>query len=199
MTYKDIALNLIAGFGYLGLGIGMLMEFTGLPFPGEIALGFAGFMVWKGVLTFVPTWAVALVFSWVGSLVAYFLGARLGRPFILKYGKYGGLDEQKMEKVENWFDSRRVIVLVFGRFISGVRPLSAYVAGMAGMPWFSFAVLSFWGTALWSSTFLTAGLLLGANWKKLESYSIFIGLFFLLISIALGLYFWRRHRYGDDG
>lgn len=197
MTYKDIALDLIGSLGYAGLGLGMLMEFTGLPFPGEIALGFAGFMVWRGVLSFAPTWAVALVFSWFGSLVAYFLGARLGRPFVLKYGKYGGLDEQKMEKVEEWFSSRRVIVLVFGRFISGVRPLSAYVAGMAGMPWSSFAILSFLGTALWSSTFLTAGLLLGANWEKLESYSIFLGVFFLALSVFLGVFFWRRRSLGN--
>ncbi len=193
MNFKDMALGLISNFGYLGLGLGMLMEFTGLPFPGEIALGFAGFMVWRGVLDFIPTWATALGFSWCGSMVAYFFGARLGRPFVVKYGKYGGLNEKKLKKVEEWFSNRCVIVLVFGRFISGVRPLSAYVAGMASMPWTTFAVLSFIGTAFWSSTFLAAGLLLGANWGKLESYSVLLGLFFFILSVVLVLYFWRRN------
>ncbi len=91
MNFKDIAVNLISSFGYIGLGLGMLMEFIGLPFPGEIALGFAGFMVWRGVLEFTPTLVAALGFSWLGSMLAYFLGASLGRPFVLKYGKYGGL------------------------------------------------------------------------------------------------------------
>lgn len=192
MNFKDIAVNLISSFGYIGLGLGMLMEFIGLPFPGEIALGFAGFMVWRGVLEFTPTLVAALGFSWLGSMLAYFLGASLGRPFVLKYGKYGGLDEEKMEKVEEWFSSRRVVVLIFGRFISGVRPLSAYVAGMAGMPWLSFAVLSFIGTAIWSSTFLSAGMFLGAKWENMQSYSILVGLFFLGLSVILIYYLWRR-------
>ncbi len=192
MNFKDIAVNLISSFGYIGLGLGMLMEFIGLPFPGEIALGFAGFMVWRGVLEFTPTLVAALGFSWLGSMLAYFLGASLGRPFVLKYGKYGGLDEEKMEKVEEWFSSRRVVVLIFGRFISGVRPLSAYVAGMAGMPWLSFAVLSFIGTAIWSSTFLSAGMFLGAKWENMQSYSILLGLFFFGLSVILIYYLWRR-------
>ncbi len=192
MNFKDIAVNLISSFGYIGLGLGMLMEFIGLPFPGEIALGFAGFMVWRGVLEFTPTLVAALGFSWLGSMLAYFLGASLGRPFVLKYGKYGGLDEEKMEKVEEWFSSRRVVVLIFGRFISGVRPLSAYVAGMAGMPWLSFSVLSFIGTALWSTTFLSAGMFLGAKWESMESYSILLGLFFFGLSVILIYYLWRR-------
>jgi len=192
VNFKDIAVNLISSFGYIGLGLGMLMEFIGLPFPGEIALGFAGFMVWRGVLEFTPTLVAALGFSWLGSMLAYFLGASLGRPFVLKYGKYGGLDEEKMEKVEEWFSSRRVVVLIFGRFISGVRPLSAYVAGMAGMPWLSFAVLSFIGTAIWSSTFLSAGMFLGAKWENMQSYSILVGLFFLGLSVILIYYLWRR-------
>jgi len=192
VNFKDIAVNLISSFGYIGLGLGMLMEFIGLPFPGEIALGFAGFMVWRGVLEFTPTLVAALGFSWLGSMLAYFLGASLGRPFVLKYGKYGGLDEEKMEKVEEWFSSRRVVVLIFGRFISGVRPLSAYVAGMAGMPWLSFSVLSFIGTALWSTTFLSAGMFLGAKWESMESYSILLGLFFFGLSVILIYYLWRR-------
>jgi len=192
VNFKDIAVNLISSFGYIGLGLGMLMEFIGLPFPGEIALGFAGFMVWRGVLEFTPTLVAALGFSWLGSMLAYFLGASLGRPFVLKYGKYGGLDEEKMEKVEEWFSSRRVVVLIFGRFISGVRPLSAYVAGMAGMPWLSFAVLSFIGTAIWSSTFLSAGMFLGAKWENMQSYSILLGLFFFGLSVILIYYLWRR-------
>jgi len=197
VNFKDIAVNLISSFGYIGLGLGMLMEFIGLPFPGEIALGFAGFMVWRGVLEFTPTLVAALGFSWLGSMLAYFLGASLGRPFVLKYGKYGGLDEEKMEKVEEWFSSRRVVVLIFGRFISGVRPLSAYVAGMAGMPWLSFAVLSFIGTAIWSSTFLSAGMFLGAKWENMQSYSILVGLFFLGLSVILIYYLWRRKNKQD--
>lgn len=197
MSYENLTLNLVAKYGYVGLGLGMLMEFTGLPFPGEIALGFAGFMIWRGALVFAPTWAVVLGFSWLGSLVAYFLGACLGRPFILKYGKYGGLNEKKLKKVEIWFSRHRVHVLVFGRFISGVRPLSAYVAGMAGMPWFSFATLSFLGTTLWTSTFLFAGVLLGANWESIKSYSFLLGLVFLVLSITLGLFFWHRRGRGD--
>lgn len=194
VNYKDIIFELVSNYGYWGIGAGMLMEFTGLPFPGEMALGFAGFMVWRGVLAASPTFATALCFSWIGSLIAYMTGACLGRPFILKYGKYGGLNEKRMVLVENWFNDHRIIVLVFGRFISGVRPLSAYVAGMTGMRLVPFAVLSFLGTSLWCLTFLVIGLLLGVNWQRLGSYTIFIGAGFLVISLLIGFSFWWFRR-----
>lgn len=186
----NIVLTLVATLGYAGLGIGMLMEFMGIPFPGELTLGFAGFLLWRGVLSFAPTLTVALGLSWVGSLVAYLLGARLGRPFLLKYGKYGGLNEKRISKVENLFNQHNIIILIFGRFISGVRPLSAYLAGMSGMPFFSFATISFIGTALWTSTFIFIGYYLGPGWEKIGPYAVSLGFVFLTLSIVVSLLFW---------
>lgn len=195
MPYTEIALQIIKEYGYLGLGIGMLMEFTGLPFPGELALGFAGFLIWREILFFAPAWSVVLASSWLGSMLAYFLGVRLGRPFILHYGRYVGLNEKKITQAENWFSRHRVAVLVLGRFISGVRPLSAYVAGMAGMSWLPFSILSFLGTAIWTSTYLYLGYLLGVNWEKLVNYSPLLGLAALLLSLLAGLYIWYRRKH----
>ncbi|MCF8011151.1 MAG: DedA family protein [Clostridiales bacterium] len=194
MDYREIVTNIISTYGYAGLGLGMLMEFTGLPFPGEIALGFAGFMVYSDVFKLSNTISVVLGFSWLGTLVSYYLGYRLGRPFLIKYGSYIGLDDKKIINVEEWFGRNRVIVLVFGRFISVVRPLSAYVAGMARMKWFYFLIFSFIGTSLWTMTYVFIGILLGASWTKIESYSFLLGLAFFIFSVVLFVYFWRRSR-----
>jgi membrane protein DedA with SNARE-associated domain len=194
LEYQETALNLIITLGYLGLGLGMALEFTGIPFPGEVALAFAGFMIWKGFMEILPAWGAALAGSWAGSFIAYMIGARLGKPFILRYGRYGGLTPERMQLAENWFAARRALVLLLGRFISGVRPMSSYLAGIAGMPVAPFVVLSFLGTALWCSTFLYLGLLLGANYHKVPGLAGWIGVLFLGLSLGLAGYFWLRRR-----
>ena len=194
MEYQEAALNLIITLGYLGLGLGMALEFTGFPFPGEVALAFAGFMIWQGFLDLVPAWGAALAGSWAGSFGASVIGARLGKPFILRFGRYGWLSPERVRLAENWFATRRALVLLLGRFISGVRPLSSYLAGIAGMPVVPFVVLSFIGTALWCSSFLYLGMLLGANYHKVSGYAGWIGILFLGLSLGLVGYYWLRKR-----
>ena len=51
----DFITSLLTEWGYLALFIIMALENMNIPIPSEIVLGFAGFLVFKGVFTFWPT------------------------------------------------------------------------------------------------------------------------------------------------
>lgn len=183
-------LKLISVFGYPGLFLGLILEFLGLPFPGEIVLTFAGFLVWNGHLGFGAAVFSAIMGSVTGTVIAYFLGRKFGRPFLEHYGKYAFLTRQKIDRAERWFNRHSFIVLLLGRFVSGVRPLSAYMAGIARMKFWVFLPLSFGGTFLWCITFIMIGNYLGQNWGKilavLGKYNlIIISVFAVVLTIFM--------------
>lgn len=157
-------LKLIASFGYPGLFFGLIAEFLGIPFPGEIVLTFSGFLVWSNHMGYTGTILAAVTGSVIGTVVAYNIGRFFGRPFLDKYGGYVFLNQNKIAFAERLFNRHNIVVLLFGRFIPGVRPLSAYIAGIARMRLALFFPLSLIGALIWCTTFITLGRYLGQNW-----------------------------------
>lgn len=182
-------LKLVSMLGYPGLFLGLIVEFLGIPFPGEIVLAFSGFMVWKGHLEFYPALLAAVAGSTTGSVISYALGRKFGRPFIEKYGRYAFLNDKKIDKVERWFNRHCFILLLFGRFISGVRPLSSYMAGISCMKFRVFFPLSFIGTLIWCTTFVLIGKSVGRNWTEfLSLFRNYSAALFGLVFLTLIIY-----------
>lgn len=162
-------LKTIASLGYPGLFLGLVLEFLGVPFPGEIVLTFTGFLVWNGHLGFGVAVFSATMGSLTGTVAAYFLGRKFGRPLLDKYGKYVFVDKKKIDTAEHWFNRHRFLVLLFGRFVPGIRPLSAYTAGIAHMEFMQFWPLSVCGAFVWCAAFIFLGKHLGKNWASISS------------------------------
>lgn len=167
MQKLDQAFKLIGIWGYPGLFLGLVAEFLGFPFPGEIVLTYTGYLVYIGILKFETALFSAVAGSLTGTIIAYSLGRKFGRPLLDKYGRYIWLNRKKLDKAEDWFNKHGILVLLFGRFVPGIRPLSAYSAGFAKMKLALFLPLSLAGAFLWCLTFITAGKLLGLHWQRI--------------------------------
>lgn len=161
-------LKLIGTWGYPGLFLGLVVEFLGFPFPGEIVLTYTGYLVYAGILRFEYALLSAVTGSLTGTVIAYTLGRKFGRPLLDKYGRYIWLNGKKLDKAENWFNRHGILVLLFGRFVPGIRPLSAYTAGFAKMKLALFLPLSLAGAFLWCLTFVTVGKVLGRHWERIS-------------------------------
>lgn len=184
----EFGLNLISTLGYPGLFWGLALEFLGIPFPGEIVLIFTGFLVWDGHLELMRATFFAVTGSLFGMITAYLVGLKYGRPFLENYGKYVFIKAKKIDRAEVWIKRHGLIVLLFGRFIPGVRPISAYMAGIAKMKLRVFLPMSLLGSFLWCFTFIMLGNMLGQNWISitpiLEKYDLtLIGLLFIGILV----------------
>ena len=68
--------------GYAGLFLLMAMESTAFPVPSELVLPFAGYLVFLGKLNLGLAIVDATAAGLAGSLVAYYLGLKLGRPVV---------------------------------------------------------------------------------------------------------------------
>lgn len=183
-----MGLKLISALGYPGLFLGLFVEFLGIAFPGEIVLAFTGFLVWNGHLKLFPALFSAVSGALSGTIIAYYLGRRFGRPFLEKFGRYLFIRKKTITRAERWFTQHAYLVLLLGRFIPGIRPLSAYTAGISQMKFGVFLPLSLSGTTIWCFTFIMLGNKLGQNWgqavKILKQYDLFLIFIFTAVIIT---------------
>lgn len=143
--------------GYLGVFLALFLEAIGIPFPAETILIASGVEMTRGVFHFVPLWLCAALGNIVGSNTAYVIGRYLGRPVILKFGRYVRITEARLEAVEVKFQKYQIPFLVVGKFIAFVRIAIPYIAGINEVPFWMFTALNTSAACVWSCLFILLG------------------------------------------
>lgn len=189
------ALHWIAEYGYFALYGLLVLGVVGLPVPDETLLMYTGYLVSRGTLSAPGAWAAAFLGSASGITISYSIGRTVGLYSIHRYGKYVHLTEDRIKRVHGWFERFGHWVFPLGYFIPGVRHATAIVAGTSELDARSFVMFAYAGAAVWVSTFLTLGYLLGEHWSEvlgvIHRYGVAAGLFLL---IAGGFAWWLRWR-----
>jgi len=160
-------LVLLHQYGYVGIFFILLTEMIGVPFPAETTLTISGVEWSQGNFSFVPLFLVAAIGNIVGSTIAY--GTYLGRPVLLRYGRFVGISEERLKKAEAKFERRRHLVLLIGKFVAGVRVLVPYLAGINRMNFVLFSVYNTVSAFLWAMFFILEGRYLGLLWNRYHS------------------------------
>jgi membrane protein DedA with SNARE-associated domain len=146
--------QLIETHGYWAVGAIVGMESMGLPAPGETILVFAalyaatqgGLNIW-GVIACAATGAI------LGDNVGYWIGRTFGYPLLLRYGRYIGLNEERIKLGQYLFLRHGGKVVFFGRFVAILRVLAALLAGVNRMDWGRFLVANAAGGIVWAAFF----------------------------------------------
>lgn len=136
--------------GYAGVFLMMAIESTVFPLPSEIVVPPAAYWASQGAMTF---WGVVLAStlgSWFGSAASYLVARRLGRPLILRYGRFFFLPEKKWLLAEEWINRYSVVGIFFARLLPVVRHLVSLPAGAARMPFVPFTLSTLAGSFAWS-------------------------------------------------
>lgn len=194
--------SLYGAVGYLGVFIAMVFESMIVPIPSEIILPFAGFMVSDPSniepLTHGPWnfWIVVIVgvaANTTGSLLGYALGARLGRPFLDRWGKFLLIRPHEVDEAEHFFARWGSPTAFFSRMIPGIRTIISFVAGVSHMPIKPFVIYSTLGAIPWTIGLVYAGMVLGSNWIEIrENLKPFDNLILVLCILAVVLFVWSR-------
>ena len=153
--------------GYSGLFFLLMLGILGLPIPDETLLVFCGYLIYKGRLEAVPSFAFGFAGAMCGITLSYFLGLKFSRDVIFRYGKYLGITSKHVDDVTRWFYRFGLWLLSVGYFIPGVRHFTALTAGMSRLGIRRFAVFAYPGAAVWVATFLTLGYVFG---ERLGTY-----------------------------
>lgn len=101
---SEIFLGFIDRWGYFAVALLMGMENACIPIPSELILGFAGYLVFAGRMTFWGAFWYGMLGGILGSLFAYEVGRRGGREFVNRYGHYFFIKRSHVDMAQNWFD-----------------------------------------------------------------------------------------------
>lgn len=161
---NQFAIDFINSTGYLGLFFAMFIEGIITPIPSEAIMPFAGYLASTGQLNIVLVILIASVGAVCGSTVSYSLARWLGRPFILRYGKFIGINENSIGRADKWFAKHGSWGALFGPMIPGVRSIISYPAGLTKMDLKKYLPLFFAGSLVWNTVLALIGYNLGAHW-----------------------------------
>src|SRR5262245_56860749 len=81
-------ISVISALGYPGIVLLMAIESACILLPSEIIRPFSGYLAFTGRFSLFWVATAGAVGCNLGSIVAYYMGAWGGRPFLLRYGKY---------------------------------------------------------------------------------------------------------------
>jgi membrane protein DedA with SNARE-associated domain len=185
--------HLVTTFGYAIVAVFILLEYTGLPIPGETALlvaaGFAG----AGKLSITTLICIAAGSAFLGYACSYWLGMLFGKGFVERWGRYIGLDQKRTQKMEGFFTRHGALTVFIGRFVSVLRAYIALFAGISRMPYIPFMIFNALGAIAWALIFGTMGYLFGQNLDEVEHFIHIFGWGALLgiVVIAAGWYLRR--------
>ncbi len=186
--------NTIGAMGYPGIFLLMAMESSVIPLPSELVMPPAGYLAQQGQM---HVWVAILcgtAGSLFGSYVNYFAAHRLGRPLLLRYGKYVWITEEKFAKVERYFRDHGEISIFIGRLLPVVRHLISLPAGLAGMNHVKFSLYTVAGAGLWVTILAFIGYVIGRNQELIMKYSHHALIGVMIVSAVIVYFYVRNHR-----
>ncbi len=163
--------NIVGKFGYIGIVAMMFLESSFFPFPSEVVIPPAGYLASQGQMNMFLVIFFGILGSILGALFNYWIAIRLGRPLIIKYGRYVGMTEKVYDKVEYYFKEHGEISTFVGRLIPGLRQYISFPAGLARMNLWHFTLFTALGAGIWVVILACIGYFVGNNAELIQQYS----------------------------
>jgi membrane protein DedA with SNARE-associated domain len=187
MSEKLIAL--IVGFistgGYASVILLMAIQSACIPIPSEVIMPLAGYALAHTQLDLIILATVASLASNLGSIPAYWVGARGGRPMVERYGSYLLLSRRDLDLVDRFFDRYGSITVLIGRMLPIVRTFIAFPAGVAKMNLLRFHIYTFIGSWPWCYALAYVGMRLGATWNTDPRFKEVFHRFHLAVEVVI--------------
>jgi membrane protein DedA with SNARE-associated domain len=202
----DTLRHLLGTLGYPAVTIFVMIESSGIPFPGETMLLLASFYaaVDPSLHLQIPiVIACAALGAIVGDNVGYYVGRTGGRAFVMRFGRYLFLKPSHLERAEKFFAKHGDKTVFFGRFIAVLRAWAAFLAGVNHMHWRTFLIYNAAGGIIWATIYgllgFYAGRIFHDNFGAVEQLARNLSwggaaILILVALIILSLYYIRRKR-----
>ncbi|WP_376797362.1 DedA family protein [Thermogemmatispora sp.] len=179
-------------WGYPAVALFIMIESSGIPFPGETMLLLASFLAGVDRQLLIPLVIVcAALGAIVGDNLGYLLGRHGGRPLVERFGRYIFLKPEHLERAERFFARHGDKTVFFGRFIAVLRAWAAFLAGVNRMPWRTFLFYNAAGGIVWATVFGLLGYFAGRvfhdNFAAVEHLARAISWTGALLLVVVGL------------
>lgn len=189
---------LVGQGGYAIVFLAMVLEGVLTPIPSAAILPFAGHQAAQGGLLLPLVILVAAAGATVGSTLAYGIGRRLGRPLLLRYGRFFRIEARHLNAAEGWFHRWGNWAVFLANSFTGFRSIIAFPAGIGRMPLRTFVPFTFAGALVWTTLLVSLGYFLGeaafALARSLESFDLWV-----VVGLGAALLVFFLHRRWQRG
>ena len=183
----------VARWGYLFIGVTVVLGNLGVPVPEETILLAGGYFSAKGLLTLWGLIPTAIVSATGGDSLGYWLGRRGGRRLLLRYGGAVGITRQRLRRAEHYFARYGAWTVFLARFIAGLRFMAGPLAGAFHMPFRRFLPYNLAGAIVYCSAMIILAYFFSPFIDRLAHVLAMVtgNIAFLILGFG-GLMFWRR-------
>ena len=193
--------NALSALGYPAVALFVMIESSGIPFPGETMLLLASFFAAANHTLQIPiVIACAAAGAIIGDNLGFTVGRTGGRPLVQRYGKYIFLKQDHLDRAEQFFARHGNKTVFLGRFIAVLRAWAAFLAGVNQMNWRVFLAYNAAGGIVWAIIYGTLGFVAGRffhdNFTQVESLASTIGWAgaIIIAAVVIGLFVFFRLR-----
>ncbi len=181
----QFVIHVINAGGYAGIAGLITLNSCGIPIPSEVIMTFAGFLTHLGRFNLLLVATAGAVGCNIGSAIAYWIGARGGRPLVERYGKWVLMSRHDLDRM-SWFFSRYgSIAILVGRMLPVVQTYVAFPAGIGRMPRLRFHIYTSIGSWIWYFCLAWAGMKLGQRWDTDPRFQEIFHRFHLVVELAI--------------
>lgn len=183
---------------YWTISLLMTIESSFIPFPSEVVIPPAAYKAAGGNsdLNVVLVVVFATIGANLGAIINYYIAYFVGRPLVYKFAnsRFGHIcliNEEKVQKAEQYFDKHGALSTFIGRLIPAIRQLISIPAGLAKMRLSTFLLYTTLGAGIWNSILATIGYYLQSvvpEEQLLETvtkYSHELGYCFIILAILI--------------
>jgi membrane protein DedA with SNARE-associated domain len=187
LSVDDIQ-NLAREYGYWVVFIGIALENTGIPLPGETIIIVGGFLAGSGELNYWWVLLTAIAGAVLGDNLGYWIGSLGGWPVLVRVGRFFKISDRQLIQTRKQFSKNAAQAVFFGRFVALLRVFAGPMAGIAKMPYPQFIACNLGGATLWATLVVTVAFFLGHLFPLAQVVSLFARFgFVLLILIVLAI------------
>ena len=145
-------IDLPANVGYSVVFALIAVETMGIPVPGETALIGAALLAHDGQLDIVVLVLLASAAAIIGDNIGFTIGRKGGRRLFARPGPFHSHRLKVLEHGEPFFARHGPKAVFLGRWVSGLRIASAWLAGMNKMAWPTFLFWNALGGIAWAAS-----------------------------------------------
>ena len=149
---------------YEGIFLAALVETIVPPIPTLAVFPTAGFLASQqgiSLIGVIPMIILGATGATIGTSSIYFIALKLGRAVLLRYLKHFRISEQKLERVEDWFEKYGDKAVFLGRMVPVMREMISVPAGLLKMKIPKFILYTFAGSCIWSTGTILSGYYFG--------------------------------------
>ena len=174
-------------YGYWAVFIGIAIENTGIPLPGETITIVGGFLAGSGELNYWWVLTSTIAGAVLGDNFGYWIGRYGGWQLLVNIGRIFQIQEHQLESAKERYSKNAAQAVFFGRFVTLLRIFAGPLAGIAKMPYGRFLLCNFGGATVWAATIVTLAFFLGriVSLEQIISWIAQIGTLALLLVIVV--------------